>query len=212
MADPRNDEGDDRSLEDIQQVIRAELDRIELELSAVLAGEGRLEPEHSLDRFERITEGLESAIHELGESLARLGSVAPVDVNRLASKALQETLVDLEKPLVLRAVWSNELPQPVVPPEPLRSLLARVLSLVGRFSAAGDAVLVTTRKEGQEVVFEVELEPCDPRSTADVSKHFQLRSSSLGEFVSDLGGQFMLREEARTVIMEVRLPVGAPRR
>lgn len=207
----RSDEDDDRSLEDIQQVIRGELDRIELELGAVLTGEGRLDPEQSLDRFERITAGLESAIHELGESLARLGSVAAVDLNRLASKALQDTLVDLEKPLVLRVAWSEELPHPVVAPEPLRSLLARVLSLVGRFASAGDAVLVATRREGDDVVFDVELEPGDGRTTPDVSRQLHLRSGSLSEFVADLGGRFGLSDGPGSVRLEVRLPVGVRR-
>lgn len=204
-----HDDNNRRSLEELEQELRRELDRVELELGSALDLRADA-PDRNLENFERLTADLEATLHDLGHSLAELSATTPTDLNRLASRTLQEVLVDIEKPLVLRVQWGEELPSPTVSPEPLRSLIARVLSLVGRFASAGDVVLVETTHDADDVVLRIQLEPTDPRGSIEASRQLGRRESALKEFVSDFGGRFEIEHDAGgPVRMNVRLPVGA---
>jgi hypothetical protein len=206
------DASDPPSLEELEREIRRELDRIEVELGAALDGTS-FSPEASLSALEDLTARLESTLAELGRTLTHLTAATPTDLNRLAARTLEDVLVDIEKPLILRAQWCRALPHPTVPPDPLKSLVHRILSLVGRFAHAGDVVSVETDVEAEDVVLRIRLTPADHRDADDTRHQLALREGSLGAFVADLGGRFALDSGADgSSRMEVRLPVGAERR
>lgn len=211
---PARDEFDDRSLEELENEIRRELDRLELEIATAL--DGRADPgDGSLEELEQLTTRIEIALHDLGRTLARLHAATPTDLNRLAARALEEVLVDIEKPLVLSVHWAEDLPSPTVSAEPLRSLIARILSLVGRFASPGDLVEVGTLVGSDgDIVLRIRLESSGPQGSNEPARELGLRESTLREFVSDLGGRFLIDPAAGGdgVAVEVRLPVGARRR
>lgn len=206
------DDDELRSLDEIQREIRRELDRIEFDLAPIFDGGALEDANESVERFEAAAGRLEQNLSDLGRALSGLEAVAPLDLSRTAARILQDVLLDLEKPLVLHVDWAEGLPQPTVSGEPLRSLLTRILGLVGRFAHPGDAVRVATVADGDDVLFRVTISACDPRTAQDTRDQLRLRAGTLEEFVADIGGRFGLAEHEGVSRLEVRLPLVARKR
>jgi hypothetical protein len=195
------------SLEALEGRLRRDLAGIERDLDSIVGAAG----EHPGDEVDTSFDGnvlrLENTIGDLRRAIDRLSKVAPVDLTRVAARALNELLLAIEKPLVLHVSWDDTLPHPAMPAEALSSVVTRMMTLVIRYLAPGDELALRTLRDGDEAVLSLRVAPAGPWGRPDWVDEFVLRCRSLGDFVEELGGRFVL-DPGDEVQVELRLKLG----
>ena len=202
-----SDDEDLPSLEAIEGQLRSDLSSLQRDLDA-LAGEGFGQyADDGAEGFERSVHRLEDTVGDLRRALDRLVSVGPVDLSKVAAESLSTLLLEVEKPLVLHVAWDQTLAHPAVPGEALRAVVTRMMSLVVRHVEGGDGLTFRTLQEREEAVLRIVVTPNNPFGMGASFEGFTLRCQSIGDFVEELGGRFVL-EAGQELTLELRLKLG----
>jgi hypothetical protein len=194
------------SLDTVQRMLSRTLSRLESDIESAL----RADPgeEDALRRLDEDRAELEDRVDGLRRTLTRLADVAPIDVNRITTEVLDEILLELEKPLELSVAWAQTLPAPSVSESSLRSVLFRSIDLIVRHARPGDRVSLSTARVDDEVTLSMAIEPYAGDEELEPFDVLMMRCRSLGEFVRELGGRFLLADHDG-VHLEIRLWCGA---
>jgi hypothetical protein len=131
------------------------------------------------DVLERETALLQELVSSVLQQTAQCDDA---DLNRVVEHALRSTVAEVDVPIVVRTRLDPRLPRIACAPGQLSYAVQRALALVLGDAAAGSEITVITRREEGAVLLEIE-----SRDTAP-GAHFAERSSTLGEFVTGLGG------------------------
>lgn len=123
------------------------------------------------------------------------------DLNRCVSAAVQACLDELGRPVVVRQRLQAKLPLIGCSPGQVAFAVQRALMLGFGRLAAGEEILLVTRREGDSVVFELE---CHGQRA---DRHLAERTATLCEFVADLQGTCRIHEDHHgTLLMAIELP------
>lgn len=143
-----------------------------------------------------------SLLQELVGSLLVTAVDEHADLNATVERALRSCIGELGVPIVLRQRLAPHLPRIACSPADLAYAVQRALALgLGRLGPGGE-VLVTTRREPESVLFELE---CHGFGT---DRHLPERSETLAEFVVGLRGHCRLQTtDDGTLLLAFELPV-----
>lgn len=143
-----------------------------------------------------------SLLQELVGSLMVCAVDEHADLNQTVERALRSCVGDLDVPIVLRQRLAAGLPRVACAPADLAYAVQRALSLgIARLGPGGE-VLVTTRREHDAVLFELE---CHGFGS---DRHLPERSETLAEFVVGLRGHCRIENTADgTLLLAFELPV-----
>lgn len=197
------------SLDAIEIRLRRDLLAVQKELDTLTSGDGGHPGDEADASFDAHVARIESTIGDLHRALERLSKVRAVDLTRVASWALSELLLQLEKPLVLSVSWDADLPVLRIADEALSSIVARMMSLVARYVDPGDEVALSTLCEDGQVVLRIVVTPFEPWSRSGRGDDFRLRCRSLVDFVEEIEGRFVLSDEER-VQLDLRFTADSP--
>ncbi|MBI5852314.1 MAG: hypothetical protein HZB39_14970 [Planctomycetes bacterium] len=204
---PPEEDDDLPSLDALEGRLRRELAHIQGDIESIVKHDG----EHPGDQLDEALDSnvvrIESTVSDLRRALDRLARVAPVDLSRVARKALDTLLLKFEKPLVLHVTWDESLPHPAVSAEALNSVVSRMMNLVTRYLMPGDQVTVQTLRDEDEAVLSLIVAPSDPWGRPVWLDEFTLRCRSLGDFIEELGGRFVL-DTQDLLKLQLRLKLG----
>ncbi len=195
-----------------EQDLRRDLDAVESVLSRALQAAHEDDEDDALMQLESLTGHLLADVERMvGTSADGEG----IDLRQLASKALDQALVEGEKPLVLQCSLDRGIRVAPADAEPFGSLIQRLLGLVARFATIGDMVRVRSARDGDErAIVEIGIVPAFPSATAHrAHAEFLFRAECLDDFASDLGAHFALLPATSdgTVMMRLDLPTLAAR-
>lgn len=123
------------------------------------------------------------------------------DLNRIVDRAVRGCVAEVGVPIVVRQRFAPQLPAIACTPGQLAFAVQRALLLgLGRIEAGGE-IVVTTRREGEAAVFELE---CQGHSR---DRHLQERTATLSEFVSGFHGTCRISTDDRgTLLLALELP------
>lgn len=124
------------------------------------------------------------------------------DANATVERALRGCLGDLTVPLVVRQRLAPALPRVACSPDELAFAVQRALALAIGPLPPGGEIIVTTRREAEAVVFELESLGAQP------DRHVRARSETLAEFVAGLHGHCRVESAADgTLLLALELPL-----
>lgn len=174
-----------QELERIAKLLRSCLQQIERDAMSVQHGRFAADPEAVMTALQGDTERLRGLLHSL------LGYLeGPLDLNAAVREAIDGLLRELEVPLVVDTRLGEDLPGVRWPREALHSSLRRALKLAARHCGSGGEIEVTTRPEGDLVLFELTAGgPGDPQ--------VRERCETLEEFVDRMEGRCELRVDGQ---------------
>jgi hypothetical protein len=143
-----------------------------------------------------------SLLQELVASLLVCAVDEHADLNATVERALRSCVGELEVPIVLRQRLAPQLPKIACSPADLAYAVQRALVLgIGRLGPGGEVVL-TTRREPDFALFELE------SRGVEVDRHLAERSETLAEFVVGLGGHCRVHTGGdATLLLAFELPL-----
>lgn len=127
------------------------------------------------------------------------------DLNRIVDRAVRDCVAELRVPVVTRQRLAPSLPPIACTPGQLAFTVQRAVMLaLGRIDAGGE-LAVTTRCDGEAVLFELE---CHGHGR---DRHLQERCLSLCEFVAGFGGNCRVDGDERgALLLAIELPTSLP--
>ncbi|HEX5052604.1 MAG TPA: hypothetical protein VFZ65_12585 [Planctomycetota bacterium] len=131
------------------------------------------------DVFEHETTMLQELIAGL---LASASASRACDLNRIVGQVAQGCLAEIGRPIVVRQRLAQDLPPIECAPGQVVFAVQRALMLALGQLEAGEELVMTTRREHESVVLELE-----SRGTAH-DRHLRERTVTLCEFLAGLGG------------------------
>ncbi|MBL8728585.1 MAG: hypothetical protein JNM25_09160 [Planctomycetes bacterium] len=143
-----------------------------------------------------------SLLQELVGSLLVCAVDEHADLNATVERALRSCVGEVNVPIVVRQRLAPRLPKIACPPADLAYAVQRALVLaIGRLAPGGE-IAVTTRREHDTVLFEVE------SRGVEVDRHLAERSETLAEFVVGLRGHCRVHSAADdTLLLAFELPI-----
>ena len=141
---------------------------------------------------------LQELVGTLVEAHAR---VENSDLNRVVGQSVRDCVAELGVPVVVSQVLAPDLPRIACGPGQLAFAVQRAVMLaLARADDAGD-IRVTTRREGEQVVFELE------SHGQGRDRHLHERSATLCEFVAGLDGQCRIdSDDHGSLLIALELP------
>lgn len=143
-----------------------------------------------------------ATLHELvGSLIDRIDTPEACDVNRIVEQAVSSCLGELDRAILVRERLASELPPIHCTPSQLAYAIQRALVIAAGRLESGGELTVTTRRDGDAVV--LELESCG--GTRD--RHLQERSLTLCEFVASFQGNCHVDLDDRgNLLIVIELP------
>lgn len=150
------------------------------------------------DTLEQEAATLQELVGSLVESHAQ---AEQADLNRIVDRAVRDCVAELGVPVVTRLRLAPSLPPIACGPGQLAFAVQRAVMLaLGRIDAGGE-IVVTTRRDGEAVLFELE---CQGHGR---DRHLQERSLSLCEFVAGFAGNCRIDADERgQLLLALELP------
>lgn len=122
------------------------------------------------------------------------------DLNRIVLQSVRDCVAELGVPVVVSQRLAPDLPRVACEAGPLAFAVQRAVMLaLARADDAGD-LRVTTRREGERVLFE--LESHGPGR----DRHLRERTATLCEFVAGLNGQCRIDSDQGDLLIALELP------
>ncbi len=123
------------------------------------------------------------------------------DLNRIVDRAVRECVAELGVPIVVRQRLAKDLPPIACGPGQLAFAVQRAVMLgLGRIDAGGE-IIVTTRRDGDAAMFELE---CTGRGR---DRHLRERTTTLCEFVAGFRGNCRIDADDRgALLLALELP------
>jgi hypothetical protein len=147
-----------------------------------------------------------ATLQELVSTLVdRQETTAHADLNRIVDRAVRDCVAEVGVPIVTRQRLAPSLPPIACTPGQLAFTVQRAVMLaLGRVDSGGELV-VTTRREADTTVFELE---CQGHGR---DRHLQERCLSLCEFVAGFGGNCRVDTDERgALLLAIELPTSLP--
>ena len=188
------DEYQPRSLDELHRSLKSILGELEGDLGTILDGAEGSDPAAILNRLDERMGELDGALRDLRTALETAPSSGG-NFNLMLEKALDEVLVLLEIPLVIRAAWEGDLPAVGESnSEPISAAMRRILSLAARHAGPGGELKLKTNCHDGQVLLHVDVVCHDTDHMSRPQEPMYLRCRSVEEFVRDLGGRFHLTD------------------
>lgn len=123
------------------------------------------------------------------------------DLNRIVDRAVRGCVAELGVPIVVRQRLANDLPPIACGPGQLAFAVQRAVMLgLGRIDAGGE-IIVTTRRDGDAAMFELE---CTGHGR---DRHLHERTTTLCEFVAGFRGNCRIDADDRgALLLALELP------
>lgn len=143
-----------------------------------------------------------ATLQELVSTLvAAHASTDRADLNRVVDHAVRDSVAEAKAPVAVRQRLAPALPEVACSPGQLGFAVQRALLLAFGRADAGSDVVVTTRREGESVLFELE---CSGHRR---DRHLRERAATLCEFVAGLQGNCQIDgDEQGHLLLAIELP------
>jgi hypothetical protein len=143
-----------------------------------------------------------ASLQELISSmLEQVETVDQSDLNTVIAAAVSSCLRELEVPIVVRQRLSPDLPPIACNPGQLTFAVQRALVLCTSALGAGDELWLTSRRDGDQVVLEIEC------PAAGQDRNLAARSQTLCEFAAAMRGNCRVdRDDRGSLLVVLELP------
>jgi hypothetical protein len=150
------------------------------------------------DAISDVLEDEAARLQELvGELLAREQHQEACDLNRVVSAAMTTCIAELGVPITVRHTLARQLPTIDCRPNQLAYAVQRAFVLAAGRLGPGDELAVTTRRDGEQVVLEIE------SRGGQRDKNLGARTQTLCEFIAALGGHCRVDHDDRANLLFV---------
>lgn len=188
-------------LHDLSYLLGQCLGRIDEEAFRLIAGDEDIDPEAAAvvledeaSRLQNLVASILSTSHRRERDLA--------DLNRIVEASVHSMLQELPVPVVIRQRLHRDLPPVQCAPGQLSYAIQRALVLATSHADSGSEILLSTRLEDDEVLFEL---ACPPGSG---DKHMRDRALTLRAFVAGFHGRCDVEvDPAGTLLLAMALPI-----
>lgn len=136
----------------------------------------------------------------VGSLLSAEGNTTVAHLNRIVERAVHDCVGELQHPVVIRERLQPDLPPIACQPGQLAYAVQRAVMIGLSHTAAGDELVVTTRREGDQAVFELE------SHGHQRDRHLPERAASLMEFVAAFGGTCRIADDRGALLLALELP------
>lgn len=188
----------DYDLDRITTLLGQCLGRIDEQAFRLQNDEQELDEQGSADVLEQEAAALQELV---GSLIDQHVDKEQADLNRIVEHSLRDCLAELGMPVVVRQRLTTGLPPIACRAGQLAYAVQRAVMLtLSRVDRGGD-ILVTTRRDGNYAVFELE---CNGGGR---DRHLQERATTLCEFVAGFQGLCRVDEDERgTLLIALELP------
>jgi len=188
----------DRDLDRITTLLGQCLGRIDEQAFRLQNEDQDLDELGSADVLEQEAAALQELV---GSLIDQHVDTEQADLNRIVEPAVRDCIAELGMPVVVRQRLAANLPPIACRAGQLAFAIQRAMMLaLSRVDRGGD-ILITTRRDGNYAVFELEC------NGAGRDRHLQERATTLCEFVAGFQGLCRVDEDAHgTLLIALELP------
>jgi signal transduction histidine kinase len=172
----------DPELDDLQRLLGACLGRIDEQAHRIAHGDDEADPDAVASVLEDATAHLQQLVESLLDHSAA-ERIERADLDHTVARCVQTALAQASVPLVVRERLAGNLPPVACAPGQLAHAVQRTLALATAFAGRGGEIRVTTRRDGDDVLFELHC----TGGAGDL--HLRERTVTLREFVAQFHGR-----------------------
>jgi len=137
----------------------------------------------------------------VGSLLENVVDEDEAELNHIVDQAVRSCVAAVEMPVVVRQRLARDLPRVACGPGQLTFAVQRAIGIAMHDLEPGGEIVVTTRRENDHVVFELE----SHGRTND--RHLQERATTLCDFVEGLNGRCSAQcDEHGTLLVAIEMP------
>ncbi len=191
----------------IEQDLFAELARLREQMQEIYEQGGCQDPDMVMAKLESEAECINGMMEKIIKEI-EVANPGRSDLNSLANEAAKLLLTSVSFPVVVHTFLDPQLPEVLLPPEFLQSIVRRALLITAEHEGPGCELMVTSSTENGKVVLSLTatnittgLQSCLP---------IQMRSASLVQLVEEAGGEVQLEEGEGRVQLTIRLAHTVP--
>jgi hypothetical protein len=191
----------------IEQDLFAELARLREQMQEIHEQGGCQDPDMVMAKLESEAECINGMMEKI---IKEIGAASPgrSDLNSLANEAAKLLLTSVSFPVVVHTSLDPRLPEVLLPPEFLRSIVRRALLITAEHEGPGCELMVSSSTQDGKVVLSLTATNITPGLQSCLP--IQMRSASLVQLVEEAGGAVQLEEGEGHVQLTIRLAHTVP--